>query len=127
MRYLFSSILCFVLLATACKKTNPTITTLDGAYKGTFQRQQGSGGLISQVSLTFSGNKLERLQSVSQIPSTVQGTYTISAGNKISFANACAWTTEFDWSLILGREYNLSVDGNAVVFAKDDDIYKLSK
>jgi hypothetical protein len=127
MRYLFSSILCFVLLATACKKTNPTITTLDGAYTGTFQRQQGSGGLISQVSLTFSGNNWSGSSQYPKYPALCRGTYTISAGNKISFANACAWTTEFDWSLILGREYNLSVDGNAVVFAKDDDIYKLSK
>ena len=131
MRHIFPAICCIALLTTACKKTNPTITTLDGTYTGTFQRQQGGGGQVSQVSLTFSGNHWTGTSQYPKYPALCNGTYAISASHKITFANSCPWTAEFDWSLILSHEYELSVTGNDVEMVRTTslyrDVYSLSK
>ena len=131
MRYLLPALLCFALLATACKKTNPVIPTLDGTYTGTFQRQQGGGGQISQVRLTFSGNQWTGASQYSKYPALCRGTYTTSALHKITFTNACFWTADFDWSLILSHQYELRVAGNDVQMVRDNppyrDVYQLSK
>ena len=131
MRYLLPSLLSFALLATACKKTNPAIPTLDGTYTGTFQRQQGGSGQVSQVRITFSGNQWTGTSQYPKYPALCNGTYAINALHKITFANACPWTAEFDWSLILSHEYGLSVTGNDVEMVRDNppyrDVYKLTK
>jgi len=130
MRYVLSSLLCLALLTAACKKTNPTITTLDGTYTGTFQRLQAGSGQVSTVSLVFSGNHWTGTSQYPKYPALCSGTYTTST-NKITFVNTCFWTADFDWSLIPGKEYELSVKGDAVEITKDEatyrDVYKLSK
>lgn len=131
MRHLFPAIACAALLATACKKTNPVIPVLDGTYTGTFQRQQGGGGPVSQVSFTFSGNQWTGTSQYPKYPALCNGHYTISALHKITFTNACPWTADFDGSLILSHEYELRVTGNDVEMVRENppyrDVYKLAK
>lgn len=130
MRCVHLPILGVLLLTAACRKTTPTITALDGTYSGTFQRQQGVVGQVSQVSLVFSGNHWTGTSQYPHYPGLCNGTYTIS-GNKITFINNCFWTADFDWSLILGKEYDLSVNGNAIEITRFGatylDAYRLSK
>ena len=131
MRSFLASALCLAMLTTACKQTAPAITKLDGTYTGTFQRQQGGTGPVSQVSLVFSGNSWQGSSQTPKYPALCNGTYTISAGNAITFTNACFWTAEFDWSLILNRDYVLKISGNEVEITKSSggytDVYKLRK
>ena len=131
MRSLLPALFCCVLLATACQKKSPVIPTLDGTYTGTFQRQQGGNGQVSQVKMTFSGTQWTGTSQYPKYPALCNGTYTVGAVHKITFANACLWTADFEGSLILSREYELSVTGNDVEMVRDNppyrDVYKLTK
>jgi hypothetical protein len=51
-------------------------------------------------------------------PALCRGTYAI-IGDAIIFENECAWTAEFDWSLILSGKYVLKVKGNTIEFFRD--------
>jgi len=44
---------------------------------------------------------------------------TLSMEIKITFQNECAWTAEFDWTLILSGEYNLTKTGSVLEFLRD--------
>ncbi|OGX89427.1 hypothetical protein BEN47_07255 [Hymenobacter lapidarius] len=128
MRYLLISALPFLLLTTSCKKSTP-IPNLDGTYSGTFQREPG--GQISQVSLVFSGGEWSGTSQIPKYPALCSGTYKVTSNDKITFTNACIWTAEFDWTLILGGEYDLNTKGNTIeIIAQkrnERDIYRLSK
>jgi hypothetical protein len=52
--------------------------------------------------------------------------------NNVTFENACLWTAEFDWTLILSQDYKIKVVGNTVEISRDynggfKDIYNLTK
>ena len=130
MSYLPAALLCLATLATACKKT-PPIAALNGTYSGIFQRQYGGSGQISRVSLIFSGDTWTGTSQFPKYPGLCNGTFRISSDNKIIFTNACFWTTEFDSSLVLSQEYELSVTGSDVEMVRINppyrDVYKLSK
>lgn len=124
-----------ILSVTGCEKShNDKIP--DGIYKGTFQRQLAfGGGEIANVVLTFSSNTWSGQSDISKYPALCHGTYSINNGI-ITFKNNCVWTAEFDWTLILGREYTFSRTGNQLEFIRDDrgpsrdtyvDVYNLTK
>ncbi len=129
MRYLLtlaSSVL--LLSASGCKESAP-IPALNGTYTGTFQREPGGG--MSQVNLIFSAGKWNGTSKFSKYPALCSGTYEVTSNDKITFTNACVWTAEFDWTLILGGEFNLNVKDNTIEITKQSgsqrDIYRLSK
>jgi hypothetical protein len=96
---------------------------IDGVYLGTFERN----GTTANVDLTFTNGSWTGESEIIKFPALCNGTYSIS-GNLITFENACVWTAEFDWTLILGDEWNFSLNGNTVILTKNSgDKYILTK
>jgi hypothetical protein len=137
MKRLIESFFVIVLIGFACKQDHNYPDKIpDGLYTGTFQRQLAfGGGDISNISVTFYSNTWTGQSDRSKYPALCHGTYSLDK-DKIVFTNDCVWTAEFDWSLILGREYALTIDGNQLKFIRDyrgpssdsySDIYNLSK
>ena len=119
------------MIFVSCKKE--PAKTWDGIYQGTFQRQIGVTGAISNVSLTISSDSYTGHSSQAKYPAICNGKQLITA-DKIIFYDACVWTADFDGTLILNGEYKLDVIGDSLVFHKDytgiiftRDIYKLKK
>jgi hypothetical protein len=132
MRHIFSALLCLTLLAVSCKKTNSDFLIPEGTYVGTFQRLISGSGQISNVTITFSANNWTGQSQFAKYPALCHGTYKASGADNITFENACPWTAEFDWKLILSQEYKLKIVGSSVEIARDyngayKDIYKLTK
>lgn len=105
---------------------------LDGTYAGTFQRHTANGGQLSNVTIIFSKNNWSGQSEFSKYPALCHGTYRNIEGNKINFENHCVWTAEFDWTLILSGEFEITVAGNEVEFVKEynggvKDIYRLTR
>ncbi len=89
----------------ACSKPGSESITLDGRYIGYFQR---TGMDSVWVSLLFTGNKFEGNSERAQYPAICAGSFSIE-GNKITFTDSCAWTANFDWSLVLNGTYTIEV------------------
>jgi hypothetical protein len=126
----------FVLISASiiagCGKTVENRKILNGKYRGTFQRTQGIGNKeIANVSITFSGNTYSGTSDKPRYPAICNGTYTTN-DKQINFTNGCAWTADFDWTLILNNEYSLQMKGDSVEIKREyagqmTDIYKLKK
>ena len=132
MRHFLAAALSMLLLTTACTKTDQPLPTLSGTYVGTFQRQDAAGtGPVSQVSLTFAGATWSGTSQMPKYPALCNGTYKVTGADGITFANACFWTAEFDWTLILSERQKLIVRGDEVEFIREwgshHDVYKLRK
>jgi hypothetical protein len=121
-RILFLSVI--ILLIIGCNKDDENIeTNIDGIYTGIFER----GGNNSNVELIFNNGTWIGKSETVKFPALCNGGYSIS-GNVITFENACAWTAEFDWTLILGDEWNYSLNGNLLILTKTNgDKYTLTK
>jgi hypothetical protein len=137
MRRLIELLFLMALIGFACERDNNyPAKIVDGLYTGTFQRQLAfGGGDIANVSITFSANTWTGQSDRTKYPALCNGTYRLDKG-KIIFTNGCVWTAEFDWSLILGGEYVLTIDGNQLKFTRDYrgpssdtyiDVYTLTK
>ena len=95
----------------------------NGIYEGTFQREIiSSENETAKITLTFSSNKWSGTSEFAKYPALCHGTFTI-VSNSIFFTNDCAWTAEFDWSLILSGEYSISKNGENIEFTRD---YKIA-
>ncbi len=94
----------------SCDK-NGDANTLDGRYIGFFTRD---GGDTSQVSLVFQGNYFQGSSSIDQYPAICEGYFEQSKGT-IVFNPTCAFTANFDWSLILKEKYNMQVHEEGTV------------
>ncbi len=118
--------------AVSCKKTTSDLLIPEGTYVGTFQRQTSTGGQVSNVTITFSANSWTGKSQFVKYPALCHGTYNAKGADSITFENACPWTAEFDWTLILSQDYKIKFVGNDIEFSKDysgafKDIYKLTK
>ena len=132
MRYLILALIGLTIFICSCKKTNSDFKLTQGTYVGTFQRLTSSGGQISDVTITFSANKWTGQSQFSKYPALCQGTYKVNNADNISFENACPWTAEFDWSLILSQDYQIRNVAHAIEISRDyngayKDIYRLTK
>jgi hypothetical protein len=117
----------------SCKKSNNSCAPLipDGTYKGTFQRETATGGSSSTVSITVSGNNWTGKSETPEYPALCAGSFKLS-GKSIDFQNACIWTADFDWSLILNGSYNFFIKGRELKIWRDynganRDVYQLMR
>ena len=122
---LFISLL---LTLTSCEsKIENYLKIQEGTYVGTFQRQGSlSLGPISNVTLIFSDSTWSGQSDISKYPALCKGAYSYN-GHNIVFTNHCAWTAEFDWSLILGGELSYSFDGQHLQLTKTLSTGKFDK
>ena len=127
--YIFCSA-AFILFS--CKKTDNNLLIAAGTYSGTFQRQVSDTGSMSNVSIVFAAGKWTGQSQFDKYPALCNGSYTINGADNIKFENACAWTTEFDGTLILGGQYHLAITDSTLTIERDyagsvKDIYELKK
>lgn len=132
MRHILSTFLCLTIFAVSCKKTNSAYLISEGTYVGTFQRLTSTGGQISNVTITFSANNWTGQSQFAKYPALCRGTYKSNGADNITFENACPWTAEFDWTLILSQDYKIKIVGNSIEISRDyngayKDIYNLTK
>ncbi|SIQ73233.1 hypothetical protein [Maribacter ulvicola] len=122
LKLLFLIGLLLVILSCNTNDENPK-TEINGKYIGIFERN----GKNSNVELTFNDGNWTGESEIVKFPALCNGRYSYTA-NIITFENACPWTAEFDWSLILGGEWNYSFNGNLLILAKKNgDKYTLTK
>jgi hypothetical protein len=112
---------------------NEQVTLLNGEYTGTFQRKLSwSNSSISNITLTFQFDKWSGSSDIIKYPALCRGTFSI-VGDSIVFVNECAWTAEFDWSLILSGKYKIERHGDQIEFYRNyrsmvgnfKDLYKI--
>lgn len=91
---------------------------LSGEYTGTFMRTSPLANYPTRdVSMTFAGPNFSGTGDDPQYPGICNGTFNIQ-GYEIEFTNACFWTANFDWTLILSGKYEYSVSGDSVTLIK---------
>ena len=112
--------ICVLLAFVSCEKEEEIQKQIsEGTYVGTFQRQiVWAESDTANITLTFNGNQWSGSSNFEKYPALCHGTYFI-VGDSIIFGNDCAWTAEFDWSLILAGKYLLTKTGNRIEFSKD--------
>jgi hypothetical protein len=125
------------LSVLGCNKEGQNIPkNIEGVYVGMLQRVRiWSDSDTAKISLTFSSGTWTGTSDKVKYPALCRGTYAI-IGDSIIFENGCAWTAEFDWSLILSGKYGLKTDGNTIEISRDyclsttdtfTDKYKIKK
>jgi len=120
-KYLFLFVL-FLGLA-ACNNEENAPDPFDGEYVGIFERN----GSASTVELTFKNGTFQGESERVKFPALCNGKYTI-AGNTITFVNECAWTAEFDWSLILNDAWEFTFENRVLTLIKPNgDRYTLTQ
>lgn len=111
-----------LLLTTfACNNDDDFQTPINGDYSGVFKRN----GYTSNVKLTINNGLFFGESDIKKFPAICNGNYTISS-NIITFNNPCAWTAEFDWSLILSEAWTYSLNNSTLILTKSNgDKYTL--
>jgi hypothetical protein len=88
---------------------NVSQPTFDGTYIGIFERNQ----VISNVTINLGNGIFSGTSETEKFPAICNGNYAIS-GNLIQFGNDCAWTADFDWSLILTDSWNYTFENSTL-------------
>jgi hypothetical protein len=98
----------------SCQKNNDDDSSdkLAGSYSGTFNRT--GFGDSSKVRISLGDNQFTGQSDTEKYPAICRGSYEFN-DQTISFVDSCAWTADFDWTLILNGTYNISfVDDNSI-------------
>lgn len=118
----FLILFCLLIGLASCNDEDSP-SNINGEYVGVFERNGNS----SAVELTFTNGIFSGESEIVKFPALCNGTYTISR-NTITFTNACAWTAEFDWTLILGGEWDFKLNNDVLTLTKSNgDKYILNK
>jgi hypothetical protein len=99
----------------SCQKENGEIDgqELSGRFKGTFNRSSSTE--TAQVNITFKSDMTyEGTGGPSNYPAICGGTFQRN-GNKLAVKDTCAWTANFDWSLIFDGNYSVEFTGENTV------------
>jgi len=99
-----------VITVASCDKSDSASFSLNGRYMGTFSR---TGMDTASVSILFDGNNFSGSSDRVNYPAICHGSFDLN-DNLIRFNDSCAWTANFDWSLILSGQYNISYNDGAV-------------
>jgi hypothetical protein len=126
----FLTMLLISTICFSCSKTQENQVP-QGTYTGTFQRITGGMGDTVHVSLTFSNTEFHGNGGRGYYPTICNGTFG-TKGQEIDFKNACYFTANFDWSLILSGKYNFTAINDSLVITRDyngifRDEYRLAK
>jgi hypothetical protein len=96
---------------------------INGEYIGFFERN----GNITNVELNFVDGNYSGESGTEKFPAICNGNYLIS-NNSIEFENVCVWTADFDWTLILGENWNYTIENNILIMTKSNgDKYTLTQ
>lgn len=118
--------LIFLVLLVAmlgCNQDDENLQTLNGTYIGIFERD----GEVADVELTLDNGTYQGQGEHPKFPAICRGTYTLS-GNKITFVNTCAWTANFDWTLILSGEWQFALNNKVLIMTNAaGDRYTLNR
>lgn len=137
MKNLVCLILVFYVMVGCSEDDNQPAKITDGVYVGTFQRKLSrADNQTANITIIFSSNQWTGTSDMVKYPALCHGTYSIK-GDTIVFENECAWTAEFDWSLILSGKYVIKNSGGTTIeFSRDyrsstgdiyTDEYKIKK
>ena len=84
---------------------------IEGNYTGTFQRVSPTGFYgPQQVSLHLKDNSFSGESANARNPAICHGSWE-PGSSTINFKNACMWTADFDWTLILDGEFKYELNG----------------
>ena len=87
-------------------------------YEGVFIRSAPSIRTRPiDVTVTFNENTFSGTIGEDNYPAICEGTFVLS-NNVIEFTNACYWTANFDWSLILSGEWSIEGDLEELTLTK---------
>lgn len=113
-----------VAVVLGCNKDENNIeTNINGNFIGTFERS----GNISNVEISFNNGAYSGQSDLDRFPALCNGSYLIS-GSIITFENACVWTADFDWTLILKGNWTYSMNNNELILINDNgDKYTLAQ
>jgi hypothetical protein len=120
----FMLIMLVIAILTSCDKDDNNVkTNIDGNYIGTFER----GENITNVEISFNNGIFNGQSDVEKFPALCNGSYSITE-NLITFENACPWTAEFDWTLILSGNWTYNIINNELILINDiGDKYTLTE
>lgn len=87
--------------------------------------------IIPNVTLTFSDQHFNGQSNMSRYPAICNGTFQLS-GDSIQFNNACVFTADFDWTLILSGRYDIYTIEDQLIITRTynnqvKDVYNLRK
>ena len=103
------------LISFACKKNSDNVATgeLNGRYRGTFNRSGDPD--TAKISINFRPDMtFEGTGGPAYYPAICGGSFQQN-NNTLVVNDTCAWTANFDWTLIFGGDYNISFSsGNSV-------------
>lgn len=117
------SFLVLLVIMLGCNQDEENLQSLNGTYMGIFVRNQQA----AKVELSFDNGTYQGYSERYKFPALCRGTYTVS-GSKITFANDCPWTAEFDWTLILSGEWDFKLTGNILILTSSGgDKYTLTR
>jgi len=114
-----------IILILSCNKNDDENSQpeINGEYLGIFERN----GNTSNVELNFTNGIYSGESETEKFPAICNGNYSIS-NNSIEFENVCVWTAEFDWTLVLGENWNYTMENNILIMTKSNgDKYTLTK
>ncbi len=111
-----------IIIALACSSDDDQ-PNIEGEYIGIFERN----GNTSNVELNFANGIFSGDSETVKFPAICNGNYSIS-NKTIEFENLCIWTAEFDWTLVLGENWNYTFINNILTMTKvNGDKYTLTK
>ncbi|MDN4166068.1 hypothetical protein QWY31_11180 [Cytophagales bacterium LB-30] len=120
-----ATILLLFALFSACSipqenlEVETSSTPLDlgeGTYSGKFyQTYPGQSTLeFAEVSLGFFNGHFSGTSDIALYPALCEGTYSRPHEYLIEFQNACFFTANFDWSLIIDGRYQVKYEKDAI-------------
>lgn len=104
---------------------------IEGRYTGTFTRTGTGSTPTANVTIEFSDGRFTGVSDMTTYPAICTGSYNTS-GKKLSAANTCLFTGNFDGTLIFDGEYEYELDGDNLHITRryspaQMDIYVLTK
>lgn len=133
MKPIFLSLAIVATLFSSCKKRCDTShDLLSGTYSGTFNREGFVVGPFSNVTLHFTGDRWSGTSSAPRFPALCNGSYTALGADSIRFQNDCVFTTDFDHTLILSKDWAITINGDSLELTRNlsssaRDVYRLKK